>query len=289
VAVEDTWHRKDGTPSQRNGRGLRYRVRWPGVKARSFRTKGEADRYWLKVRTDLAKPLVDRMYVGDLVDRWLKTKKGLSPRGYRACLDASRHVREQWGDEVANDITCTDVEMWLAEMPYGKSLKSKVHQSLSGAFKTAPMLTNPCIDVRVGQDQRREATFLSVDELWAVADAAGFYRPMVLFLGTTGVRIGEACALNVGDVDLARGRVRVRKSKTGTARDVPVAASVLALLDLDRDRAEPLFVTQRGHRVLVDNWRARVFAHAVEAAGIEMTVHDLRHTAASLAIASGRT
>jgi hypothetical protein len=77
MAVEDTWHRKDGkTPSQRNGRGLRYRVRWPGVKARSFRTKGEADRYWLKVRTDLAKPAEELVTVDELVDRWLATKRG---------------------------------------------------------------------------------------------------------------------------------------------------------------------------------------------------------------------
>jgi site-specific recombinase XerD len=39
--------------------------------------------------------------------------------------------------------------------------------------------------------------------------------------------------------------------------------------------------------VLVDNWRARVFTPAAESCGLDMTVHDLRHTAASLAIAAG--
>lgn len=288
MAVEDTWTLKDGrTPSKRHGRGLRYRVRWPGTPAKSFRTKGEADRYWLRIRTEVAKPAVERIYVGELVDRWLATKKGLSPRGYRACLDASRHVRGQWADDLAGDVTHHDVEVWLAEMPYGGSLKGKVLQALSGAYKTYPSLDNPCKGVTVKQAQRREARFLDVPELQGLAARAVHYGPMVMFLGTTGVRVGECTALNVADVDLERGRARVRKSKNGTARDVPVPASVLAMLDLNRGRDEPLFSTPRGHRVLVDNWRARVFAPAIEAQGIEMTVHDLRHTAASLAIASG--
>lgn len=216
MAVEDTWTLKDGkTPSLRHGRGLRYRVRWPGVRARSFRTKGEADRWWLKIRTDLAKPAVERVYVGDLVERWLATKKGLSPRGYRACLDASRHVREQWADDVANDVTRLQVATWLAEMPYGRSLKHKVLQCLSGAFRTFPLVENPCAGLKVGQEQRREARFLSLEELWSLADAAAPYRPMVLFLGTTGLRIGECVALDVGDVDAARGRARSAGRRTG--------------------------------------------------------------------------
>lgn len=294
MAVEDTWTLKDGkTPSRRHGRGLRYRVRWHG-KARSFRTKGEADRYWLRVRTEQPVPEVPVILVGELVDRWLATKRGLSPRGYRACLDASAHVREAWGDEFADRITRHDVESWLAEMPYGGSLKSKALQCISGGFKTWPAIENPCAGVTVGQEQRREARFLSVDELHRLGDATGHYRAMVLFLGTAGPRIGEVVALDVGDIDAARGRARVWQSsarssstKGRQARDVPVTRTVLDLLDLDRPRDAPLFVTPRGRRVLVDNWRARVFAPAAESCGLEMTVHDLRHTAASLAIAQG--
>ena len=107
-------------------------------------------------------------------------------------------------------------------------------------------------------------------------------------LGTCGPRIGEAVAANVGDVDRKRRRLRIPKSKNGEARDVPILPEVLALLDLDRDPAEPLFVSPRGKRLNADNWRSRVFAKAVEAAGLPpMDVHDLRHTAASLMIASG--
>jgi integrase len=219
---------------------------------------------------------------------------GLSPRGYRACLDASRHVKERWGDELANDLARHDVEAWLAGLPFGGSLKGKVLQCLSGAFKTFPALDNPCLGVRVRQEQKREARFLTVDELYELAEKVGaHYGSLVMFLGTTGVRIGECVALNVSDVDRARARVRVwksrdRKSTKGSrARDVSAPPSVLDALDLERGRGEPLFVTERGSRVLVDNWRARVFTPAAESCGLDMTVHDLRHTAASLAIAAG--
>lgn len=90
----------------------------------------------------------------------------------------------------------------------------------------------------------------------------------------------------VGDVDVPRRRLRVRgsTSKSRRFREVPLTGQVLELLDLDRSGSDRLFVTERGRPVLVDNWRARVW-RPVAPDGLR--IHDLRHTAASLAIASG--
>ena len=64
--------------------------------------------------------------------------------------------------------------------------------------------------------------------------------------------------------------------------------SVLALLDLDWPASAPLYITSRGGRVDKDHWRARNWVPARDQLGVEgLQVHDLRHTAASLAIASG--
>lgn len=122
----------------------------------------------------------------------------------------------------------------------------------------------------------------------SAAAFARAYGPMVMLLGSTGIRLDECCALLVGDVDAERRRLRVRKSKTSVARDVPIPASVLALLDLDRGADEWLFASPRGARTNARNWRERRFYPAAERAGLEgVRPHDLRHTAASLAIASG--
>jgi integrase len=57
----------------------------------------------------------------------------------------------------------------------------------------------------------------------------------------------------------------------------------------DRPRAELLFTDRRGQPLRRTNWRRRVWGPAVVAAGLEPapTPHDLRHTAAAVAIAQG--
>ncbi|MFT4108908.1 tyrosine-type recombinase/integrase [Propionicimonas sp.] len=62
------------------------------------------------------------------------------------------------------------------------------------------------------------------------------------------------------------------------------------MLDLTREKGEPLFTSPRGKRIGVANWRHRTFTPAAEKIGMpDLHVHDLRHTAASLMIASGAT
>ena len=50
-----------------------------------------------------------------------------------------------------------------------------------------------------------------------------------------------------------------------------------------------VFTAAQGRALRANNWRRRVFAPAVASAGLDATLrpHDLRHTAASLAIAAG--
>jgi integrase len=225
--------------------------------------------------------------VGELIDRWLATKRGLSPRGYRACLDASGHVRKEWGNRVAASITREEVQVWIAGLDWSPSMKHKLLQCLSGALALTT-LPNPCVGVKTAKEKRREARWLTGEDLAKLAASCPGYEALIWTLGTTGLRIGEACALNVGDVDKRRGRLRVTRSKSGQGRDVPIPAKVLAMLDLSRPKSEPLFTARNGHRVLKDNFRARHFTPAAKRAGFPgLRIHDLRHAAASLAIASG--
>lgn len=292
MALEDLWTLKDNkTPSARYGRGLRYRVRWRG-QSRAFRTKREAETYWLTVRTTRPEPEAPDVTVGELVDQWLATKRGLSAKGYEACTGAAGHVREAFGDRVAGDVTRVQVATWLAAMPGSASLRAKAVQCLSGAMKigleAGQVSKNPCEDIGRPKQHRHDARFLTPEQLSSLAAECGDWQRMTMFLGTTGVRIGEAARLTKGDVDKRRRRARVRKSKNGEPRDVPIPPSVLALLDLSGAEDEPLFAAAHGGRVNVNNWRSRVFYPAVKRAGLgQMRPHDLRHTAASLAIRSG--
>ena len=204
-----------------------------------------------------------------------------------------------------------EIQAWIADLtvekgpkaarrtePASPSIRHKALQCIRGslaiAVESGEIDKNPADRVTALPERPRDAVFLTVMELRALATAAGeHWAAMIMFLGTTGVRIGECCRLNVGDVMEVRPgvwRARVRMAKGRKSRDVPVAKDVVAILDLGRDAAAPLFVTLAGRRVLKDNWRARVFSPAKNAAGlVAMTPHDLRHTAASLMILSGAT
>ncbi|MDQ7993760.1 MAG: tyrosine-type recombinase/integrase, partial [Propionicimonas sp.] len=104
--------------------------------------------------------------------------------------------------------------------------------------------------------------------------------------------VGEACSRNVGDVRQVKPgswRVRVTNTKGRRARDVPIPATVVAMLNLDRPADTALFVyPTTGERVQRDPFRNRVVQPAARRAGLsELHVHDLRHTAASMMIAGG--
>lgn len=134
-------------------------------------------------------------------------------------------------------------------------------------------------------------------------------RPVVLFLGLTGCRFSEMAALRVDDVVQTPHGLGVRvhraatqskrtsgavfgPTKTHQTRTVPVPA---ALDGYVRERVAAtsaggyLFPSPTGGVWTNTNFRARSrWMDATKAAGIEgTTIHDLRHTAASLLIAAG--
>jgi integrase len=131
---------------------------------------------------------------------------------------------------------------------------------------------------------------------------------MIRFLAYTGLRWGEMAALRVQDFDMLRRRVNVSRSVTecGTLvwstpksyerRSVPFPASLaneLAALMVDKSREDLVFTNTLGGVLRGTNFRRYVFNAAVKACQKadkefpRITPHDLRHTAASLAVSAG--
>lgn len=127
------------------------------------------------------------------------------------------------------------------------------------------------------------------------------YRPLTVFLLTVGCRIGEATAVQVRDVDLARGTVRFRrawkkgerggvylgstKSKRGRRTVVlsPFVRAQLASIVEGKAADDLLFTTPSGGRVRAQHYRNRQWARALAVSGLtkRLTPHSLRHTGAS--------
>jgi integrase len=115
------------------------------------------------------------------------------------------------------------------------------------------------------------------------------YKTLLGLLACAGLRISEALALEVGDVDLARGCILVRESKYHHSRWVPLHPTALASLrHYDRRRrtifpeARHFFVSDRGRRFAYTTVRVvfRQLARGLKSNGARPRVrlHDLRHT-----------
>ncbi|MGA8053446.1 MAG: tyrosine-type recombinase/integrase [Burkholderiales bacterium] len=115
-------------------------------------------------------------------------------------------------------------------------------------------------------------------------------------LAASGLRLGEALALDLVDVDLGGGILAVRKSKFGKSRFVPLHDStrqVLARYASIRDRVLPqrpveaFFVTERGTRIghAMAEWTFAKVSSAIglrapappDCRGSGPRLHDLRH------------
>jgi integrase/recombinase XerD len=117
------------------------------------------------------------------------------------------------------------------------------------------------------------------------------YRTLLGLLASTGIRIGEAIALNQADLDVAQGVLLIRHAKFGKSRWVPLHPSTLtALVEYShrRDRTFPrplspaFFVSLTGTRLHYPNVQV-VFYRLVGTAGLahrnlrRPRIHDLRH------------
>lgn len=157
-----------------------------------------------------------------------------------------------------------------------------------------------------------DMVFLSVREVELLADEAEkIGKPvdglLVRWQAYTGCRIGESLALKVGDVDADKRRARIGRTwtddghggsmlgtpKNGKARNIAIPRFLMPQIKAQMDGMgddDWLFRATRGGNVWTNTWRTRIWNKAVKAAGMEdagVTIHSLRHTYASFAIAQG--
>jgi integrase len=168
--------------------------------------------------------------------------------------------------------------------------------------------SNPVVGVSLPRLPLTEQRFLRSDQLEILANGLPSDRDRVLtlLLGWTGLRFGEAAGLRSGAIDTLRRRLRITESvaevrgrvivgtpKSHAARTVALPGFLAPLLGeyLARVGRDGLaFPDRGGGPIRVTNWNRRTFVPAATHVGLvppPLRVHDLRHTAASLTIASG--
>lgn len=252
----------------------------------------------------------------EFATEWLRDKEPeLRPRtltDYRWALEL--HLLPWFARKRLSEITVEEVDRYkaaklregrLAPNAINKTI-TRLAQVLEVAEEYGRIERNPA----KGKRRKVKATeprrsWVEPEQLPYLLDAADHYmRPIVAVLAGAGLRIGEACALDWRDVQLATGTLIVRESKTaaGAGREVYLPVGLHEELATWRARSprtgkdDPVFVSRarsgRHARQTPRNVQARLRT-AVKAANealgkVEMepigavSPHSLRRTYASL-------
>ncbi|HMC19566.1 MAG TPA: site-specific integrase [Gemmatimonadales bacterium] len=158
-------------------------------------------------------------------------------------------------------------------------------------------LHQPELAARVPRLRRPQTlpAVLSVEEVGQVLGAitAPKYRALFLTCYGAGLRIGEACALQVADIDSTRMLVHVRWGKGGHERYVTLSPRLLTALRTYWRHAHPrgpyLFPGATPDRPLSRDAAQRALRHVAAQCGIEkrVTPHTLRHCFATHLLEAG--
>ena len=304
-----------------------YRVRWrtPDGKSRSKTLKRRVDAERFRTGVEHSKdvgtyidPSRSKVTVGTWALQWLQSQTHLKPSTlarYRGIVDA--HILPRWGGTPLAQMSHADAQGWISSIDLAPATVRYVHRVFSLilelAVRDGRIPQNPATGVRLPRIAKPEKRFLTPEQLHRLADAAAQYpipevgaqyRALILVLGFCGLRWGEVAALRVKRVDLLRRRLTVAESvtevsgrlvwgtpKSHATRSVPIPRSLAEPLTNvigGKDPDDLVFTTWRGKPMRNLNFRRDVFDRAAEDAGVkDLTPHELRHTAASLAVSAG--
>jgi site-specific recombinase XerD len=143
------------------------------------------------------------------------------------------------------------------------------------------------------RDAKRLPEVLTPEQMTALLGAleAPKYRVFFTTLYATGLRLREACHLQTGDIDAARGVIHVRHAKGGKERLVTLSPRLLSILRAywrqERPKGSYLFPTKT-NKPLDPDFARRVLHKAAAAAGLKrVTPHVLRHSFATALLDNG--
>jgi integrase len=300
--------------------GKRYRVvyRKPDhiqTQKRGFKTKRDAELFLAKVEIDKSRgayvdPAKSRVLLGEWLDAWMASRADWRETSReRARGIVARHIKPELGGYPLASLNHQLVQKWAGALSktQGPTSVHKIVNVLSGALQMAVkdgrLPANPAHGLnlpKVSKASKRYLTHTEVRDLAGAVDelGRGIYRGqsngyglLVFVLAYCGLRWGEASGLRVNTIVEIGGIQIDSEPKDYEARSIPVPATILAELKTQvegKEAGSPVFAAARG------GWlRGRVFRRgrldeAAETIGQPgLTPHELRHTAASLAISAG--
>jgi len=195
-----------------------------------------------------------RITVAEYAWRWLARKApNLKPSTRHCYVDALREICPSLGDIRMADLTPGDVSDWFASLPahLGASTCNRylrVLRTMTRDAKADLRLVHWACD-RVAtrpttRNSEDDPNALSANELGrmlvAIREHEPAWYPLFATMAMTGMRFGEASALQWKDIDFNVGKVVVRRSRVrgmigttktqGSQRTIPLVAELAAIL-----------------------------------------------------------
>lgn len=304
----------------RDGR-TSWQARWRDPagrqRKRTFPRKSDAEQYLTGVEHSVlvgayVDPSRSLVTVGAWAAQWLAGQvqlKASTRYRYESLLRCQ--VLPTWERVPLAKVSHADVTAWVSRLSASGLSPATVRQAyrvlslvLALAVRDDRLSRNPADGAPLPRVVTAPRRFLTHEQVSALAAATGQHALAVRVLAYCGLRFGELAALRVSRVDLMRRRVEIVESVTevngravfGTpkshqGRSVPVPRFLvdeLAEHVAGKAPTDLVFCSPAGGVLRVGNFRRRCFDRAAHEVGLAgLTPHELRHTAASLAIASG--
>ena len=311
-------------------RGSKWEARWRvGEKQYSksgFHYKKDAEKYEADQRRlikshSFVSPEQAKITMSDLAKEWFDSlsTSDRTRSDYESIW--MRSIEPQWATLRLEHIKPDAVSKWMAGLrkQYSPGTVRKTFtvfkQVLDLAVTQERLTVNPAVRAKElggkgflpSLKSTKETPVLTHQQVVDLAEACGPYRLMVLVMAYTGVRFGEAIALQARDINIAknrltvlraftdvRGRLQLTTPKSGQSRTIPIPEFLIPdlmthLFQL-QDSEDFLFTATKGGPIRYRTWRKSFFDPAVRRVDLAgVTPKCLRNTYASLSTQAGTT
>jgi integrase len=299
----------------------KYLVRWRNEenkeRSKQFDLMRDARRYAAQIETEMARGTYVDPRAGDITlrefyDDW-KQRQLWSENTRRNSERAMQ--RADFADMPLNKIRRSHIESWVKGMSsaYMPNTTRTHFQLVSSVFRGAVtdgvLADNPASGVRLPKRDAPESsmTIPTPDEVGSTIDAADeWFQAYIALCAFAGLRRGEACGIQLPDIDFLGKTIRVDRQiqhprnkkpvvvdpKRGSKRTVPVPEDLIVMLSEHVKNVgvagEEQWLFPGKHGPLSPSSAYARWVRTTERASVEgVTLHDLRHFFASGLIAAG--
>jgi len=302
--------------------GKKYQVRWTGrdkvEHGRTFARSVDARQFKAEIESQInapgfIDPTASRVTFAEVAEEWLARPDVRESTRERNDQVLRNHVLPEWGHRSLDQITYNDAQRWIhAAMnpPAGRRplAARTIHKNfavlkgvLDHAVRSRLIPRNPVDGVKLPKPPADDRRFLDSAQLESLALSTPRHHLAVLILGYLGLRFGELAALRVNDVLFESREIKIDETyskqgsqwaigptKTGATRRVPMPATMVDELQgavAGKQPSDFVFSTRAGTPLSRHNFTRDVLNPWCATSGVpHLSPHDLRHTAASIAI-----